>query len=414
MLKIKQAVIIGCAMASFTISANTMFSLQDAINIAIERDHRVVSAQAQIESAETEIKGAQRGYYPNIQASAGSGDNFGSNSYEVRATQMLYDWGKVKQRVNTRTAEAEIQIQRYKLAEIEAAINATQAYLDISINQQYVTLYQAFHKNISYVHQIAEDRFNSSYSDSIETDRTKMEIARIEQAIALYQGEIEIAKQDFNELIGLSADNLTLQTPPLLPLNAHIKQQPQGLNSLIVEAPDYLLALAESKVARSDLALKEAERMPKINLEASWVRREIGGQWQSDSSVGIQIRYDGLDNWFQPKTARSKLKSAEYSSKAIYRDLIRAARSINLKQPSIQQRIESLKTQAQLALVVKSSYQQQFLAGMRDLEDLLSIEREIFEAKRQAIELSNQLISEQYMFASQLGILTQLLNKAGA
>jgi adhesin transport system outer membrane protein len=393
--------------------ANTLFDMEDAIERTIKRDHRFSAAQSQIDAAESEVKNARRGYYPNLQASAGSGDSFSSNSYEVRATQMLYDWGKVKERVNTRKAEAEIQVYRAKLIKMEAVINVTDVYMNISLNREYLKIYQSFYKNISEIHKLAEARFNSRYSDSIEVDRTSMELARIDQALALYQGKVDIATEDFYEITGLSVVNIELQSPSFLSLFQYTNQSSNEVKNLIINSPEYQISLAESRVARSDFALKEAERMPKINLEASVVRREVGGQWQSDSSIGVQVRYDGFDNWFKPKAARSQLKAAEYNAKATYRDLNRTVRSIHIKEPAIHGRITALKQQATLATKVKNNYYEQFIAGTRDLEDLLSIEREFFEAQRQVIELKKELLIEQYVFAAKLGILTELLSYIG-
>ncbi|MDL2193063.1 hypothetical protein QQF40_16940, partial [Cobetia sp. LC6] len=68
-------------------------------------------------------------------------------------------------------------------------------------------------------------------------------------------------------------------------------------------------------------------------------------------------------------------------------------------------RIKALDQQARSGERLRSSYRDQFITGSRNIEDLLTIESEIFAARRQMIELNTQLLTDQYDLATQLGAL---------
>ncbi|MFT4919524.1 MAG: adhesin transport system outer membrane protein [Zhongshania aliphaticivorans] len=391
--------------------AATPFTIDDAISAGLNRDNEVIAAGAELDAARTDIDIAKKGYLPSLQASVGSGDRLNNNGYEVRATQMLYDWGQVKQKVNGRKADASIQAQNLRLRRMAASIDIADVYLNLVTNTELVRYHQIYLSRLQKLNAIAQDRLSANYGDRIESDRTSIEIARTEQAIAFLDGELSVAQQDFAELTGYSHREVKLQNPKPLALAKLLQSSSKQFKNSIHDSPDYQKALAEKELAQSQLRLSKAERLPKLNLEASWMNREVGGQWQSDSSIGIQLRYDsaqGFSSWSKPKKARSRLRAAQYTAEAVKRDFHRAVRRLTVSEPATLARISALQRQTKHAKTVKQSYRQQFLAGTRDLEDLLSIEREIFDAHRQTVELRKELLSDQYQLAGQLGLLDSL------
>ncbi len=58
---------------------------------------------------------------------------------------------------------------------------------------------------------------------------------------------------------------------------------------------------------------------------------------------------------------------------------------------------------------MQSLYRAQFIVGMRDITDLLTIETELFEAERQLINTRSERQRTQYRTAAQVGLLVPWL-----
>jgi adhesin transport system outer membrane protein len=404
------ALLISLAL-SFSPAAKAEVSLAEAVTQAMQRDHRVAAAFAEIAAAKNEVSVAEGGYYPSLQANVGSADNFAGNTYEIRATQMLYDWGKVDSRVGKQNAVVDKQAEQLHKAQMDVALDAITAYLNVQAATQQIDLTHDYLEQLRALNAQAVDRRDSGYSGNAEAQRTQVDIAKAKESLARQYGEEASASAELDELTGYTARDVSPTTSKNSELNRYLQRDSRSISALIKQAPEYQSALADIEIARSDLALKKAERWPDVNLEASWGRQDFGAGAQQDSSIGIQLRYDafqGLSSLRKPESARQRLESAEYGAQAVFRDLQRAIRKLSTLEPAIAARSEALHLQAQNARQIKVGYLDQFNAGLRDLEDLLAIERDIFEAERQAIDLNIQLSKDRYTLAAQLGVLSQL------
>lgn len=404
--------LVGLAL-SFSSVANAEVSLEEAVIQAMQRDHRVGAALAEIAAAKNEVSVAEGGYYPSLQANLGSADNFAGNTYEIRATQMLYDWGKVDSRVGKQNAVVDKQAEQLHKAQMDVALDAIIAYLNVQAATNQIDLTHDYLEQLRAINAMAFDRRDSGYSGNVETQRTQVDIAKAKESLARQYGEEASASAELDELTGYTARDVSRTPSSKIELTRYLQPDSRSVDALIKQAPEYQSSLADIEIARSDLALKKAERWPDVNLEARWGRQDFGAGAQQDSSIGVQLRYDafqGLSSLRKPESARQRLESAEYSAQAVFRDLQRAIRKLSTLEPAIAARSEALRQQAQNARLIKVGYLDQFNAGLRDLEDLLAIERDIFEAERQAIDLSVQLNKDRYTLAAQLGVLSQLLN----
>ncbi|MFP3366471.1 hypothetical protein R0J93_22785, partial [Pseudoalteromonas sp. SIMBA_148] len=89
----------------------------------------------------------------------------------------------------------------------------------------------------------------------------------------------------------------------------------------------------------------------------------------------------------QPEADRARLTAAQFETASTARELRRQIKRLSASQPAVEARIKALDQQARSGERLRSSYRDQFITGSRNIEDLLTIESEIFAARRQMIEL---------------------------
>lgn len=83
-------------------------TLHDAVKIAIQRHPKISEAMANLSSKNAQIDVARANYYPQLSGGLGTG-NFtsgerGRQVLELNATQMFYDFGKVRSAVDVQRA----------------------------------------------------------------------------------------------------------------------------------------------------------------------------------------------------------------------------------------------------------------------------------------------------------------------
>lgn len=406
----------GISLFSTALSASAL-DIRSALTASVERSPEVAAASAELQAVQTSFKLAKRAYWPTLQLGVGSGDGLDEQSYEIRAIQPLFDWGARRKQILGERAQVDTLSSEHLLAEYRAFNDASGVYIQLYQTQRLLHIHHVFSKRLNELNRVASDRSSSGYGDRIEADRTALEIARTDQVIARLRGTLRSDAAVFETLTGLVVDNSRLVRPPSLGLLPLLSSGGNALADLIREAPVYQRAEAQTKAAGAKWQQARADRFPSLNIEASWEQREIGGRWESDSNIGLQFQYDtgpGFRRWGEATRTRQQFVAAEFRRDVGFRDLLRSTRNYLGSEPALEKRIRVLSRQVRHAKTVKVAYKEQFLAGTRDLEDLISIEREVFEAVRQRVELEGQLLKDQYQLAVDLGLLGRLLELEGA
>lgn len=147
-------------------------------------------------------------------------------------------------------------------------------------------------------------------------------------------------------------------------------------------------------------------------LEASAQRREVGGIMTDDLTVALRLRMDpiqGLSSFQRTVSERQGLEAAQWQLSAVRRTLQRGAESARENILALGQRVQSLTQQLGYLDTIRESYRQQFVAGSRTIDDLISIEREQYELEVQTITTRHEYLRVPYRTTADLGLLTHLV-----
>lgn len=395
--------------------AQTSRPLADVLRDVLQNDPRIEAAQANIRVASTDVDIAEDGYWPRLESSVGTEKNFTDSGYNITVSQMLYDWGKVKAEVNQRKAERDLEREKLDQTRMEVAQEAIIAYIDLGANRAMMRRVQEYISKLESLESLANDRTFSGYGDRVELDRAAVDLASAREWLARLQGAANTARQELEILSGHSFQDVTLAPPSPLPIVADMTRDADTTNAAITNSPAYRSNVSEQEAARHALTLSEAERWPELRLEATSSRYESNDDMYHDNNIGLRIEapvFQGLTPLRQPEADRSRLAAAQYETASTGRELRRQIQRLSASQPAVEDRIAALDQQARSGERLRSSYRDQFITGSRNIEDLLTIESEIFSARRQMIELNTQLLTDQYDLATQLGALPIVASNA--
>lgn len=402
----------GSMVATTTSADPTAMSLAATIRRGLAINPSVRAALSEAESAGTEVDIAEWGYYPEVDLSVGPEEfPFSEWGYDASARQMLYDWGRVRSQVeNADAAEREAR-RAVGVAEEEAALDIAETYLDVLATGQRVALSRGYVEDLDDLLRLTEDRGRDGYTDNTERGRVALDLAQARDELATARGELSDARRQFRVLVGVTPMPGQLETPDPFSFTDRLETAP--LDEWIVNAPLYRQELASAEQAAAELEEARAALRPQLNLEGSLQRRQIGGDLQNDSVIGFRLRMDtlqGLANFQRPEAARQRLEAARYRVDEQRREIRRSVLTLIENAGVYRQREKALTDQVEEAESVGQLYADQFSVGRRDINDLLTIRQEAYNARRQLIDLQSQQKRIQYRAASQLGLISPLVN----
>lgn len=385
-------------------------SLEEAVLAGLAIDPALRSAEFDISRAEQEIKVARSGYLPNVEVSVGPENSFvGDLGYEVRASQVLYDWGRIGSDIDSATAEQRRSMHDLRLVREDAALDIAELYLDMLAARQRVRAAGEHVRRIGDIQDLAEDRSAAGFADRADTDRAALEMDRALEQRAIEQGELRDMAMQYQQVVGKLPRDLT--PPESLGVMEELRDGERRA-ILLGAAPEMLKLREDIAVAKAELDGNQASLWPQLNLEGAMLRREIGGELEDDTTIGLRLRMDafqGLSNVQRAEGSRQRVEAAEWSLRSGRRDLERGILSLLDQDEIMVWREESLDHQLSRTRELSELYREQFQAGQRDIADLLSIETEHFEAQREQIEMRFSREKLGYRAASQAGVLSELL-----
>jgi len=383
--------------------------LVDAVRAGLAIHPEVRAVMADRERAGTEVEMARSGYHPALSLSAGPQEfSFGDVVYDATVSQMLYDWGRVRSKVDRASAAHQQLSESLLVTRDDAALDIIETYFDTLLAERRLEAVRLHLNDLDDILRMTEARGQDGYADRSEVDRANLEMTRAREQLAMEKGSLQEARNQYRVLVGTDPQNLSEPRP--MSMARYLAAS--DLSRIITQSPLYQRSVQDTAQAEAELRETRAALLPQLNLEATALRREIGGQLENDSMIALRLRMDtlqGLSNFQRPTAARQRLESAQWSQDSMQRDISRKLRNLFDTEETLRWREESLRQQVDESDEVSALYREQFEVGRRDIIDLLNVQRERFEAVRQLESLRIERLRIEYRAAAQIGLLGALL-----
>lgn len=391
-------------------SALPLFS---AVNRALSLDPEVQAGASDVERALGEIRVAQANYWPSLDASVGP-ENITKNGelgYDFLLSQMIFDWGRASSAVAEATAKQRKQVQSLLLIRNDAALELIEICYDLQIARQQMRLLRVFTERMEALQQLTRQRTAGGYSDRAELGRVRQALGYMEEQRATLHSDLLEAESQYRILMNLPAE----QFPALLEPEDLFRQlaDESALERVISRAPAFMEASQELMLAQAQLDQAEASYKPRLMLEGSSRKYESSGEMTRDSGIALRFRMDtmqGLSAFDRAEMERQNLAAAQWRLDSARRKLQRQFRSQQASRVAQQQRQQALALQLGQVSTISDTYREQFIAGLRTIDDLISVEREGYELAIQQIQSINEQQRLIYRAAADLGLLLPLLS----
>lgn len=361
-------------------------TLRDAILRAFARNPKISQAAAQIHVGEGDLDAAKSAWYPQISLqgaagrshqtdSAGSLNNNGSGG--IMLSQLLYDFGRTGGAIDEQHALSEAYLFGLFDSMTTVAEDTLQAYLEV---KRYQALAETAHTNIASlerVRDIARLRADAGLNSQSDVLQAETRIAAMHATLEQYRAQLRSAKAQLTVLTGV--------VPAALP------ELPQALLNQQITLDK--IAYAKSAAVRSAQAKQEAARervrqaqsghWPTIKVQAGRTRYENDRQSYWDDEVQLQVEAP----LYQGGMVNAKTQSAEGDREAAQAAVQQAKLTINQNASTAyadmigaQQRQAAGEVQLESADHTRNVYADEYRLSKRSLNDLLSVEQDVFQA----------------------------------
>ncbi|MPQ95990.1 TolC family protein [Thioclava sp. JE_KL1] len=384
-------------------------SLQQALQIATNRDASVASMRQKVARKTTDIKTAKDALKPSFQF-AGDTSSAGANIPTVSLTlsQVLFDWGYARSNIESASQERVKAVTKLKRSVEDLAFDVSQLFIAVAIDNRKLQKTQDYLTFAKRIEGVSHRRVAGGVADSSEIARARLEVARAEDQIAQLEADRQTALAQLEFYIGHPVT--TLRTPPDLRVTDRFKSSAEMITATI-EAPDYLSVQADVAIARANVKKAKAARKPKIVLKARGLQELNNGRSRS-ASIGLttSLDFDASDlSGRATQAAQQDLTAAKSSQLAVERKLQNQLRTYVQQAASLAKTEDAQSRQLQQAQKVRQSYEKQFSGGKRKLVEVLTSARDFYDAQIDQLDTSNQRLQTEYEAAHSIGMLGSLI-----
>jgi adhesin transport system outer membrane protein len=366
-------------------------TIKEAILRAFARNPKIAQAAAQIHVGKANLDEAESAWFPQISLqgnvgrshrndSAGSLNNNGSGGVSLK--QLIYDFGKTGGSIDEQHNLSDAY--RYDLYNSlnEVGMETLQTYLQV---KRYQALAEAARKNIvslQSVQEMADLRAEAGLSSQSDVLQAQTRIAGLNASLAQYEAQTRSAQAALSVLTGVMSNTL-----PDLPED--LMKQKITLNSLPYERSNAVRSAQARQLAADDrIRQAQAQHWPTVSVQAGRTRYENDNDSYWDDQVQLVVDapiYQGGAVGARVDAAEGDRASARAQVEASKLDINQRAATAWADLTGAQQRQQAGDAQYQSADRARGVYRDEYRLSKRSLNDLLSIEQDVFQADTASI-----------------------------
>lgn len=369
-------------------------SLKESVLRAFGRNPGITQQAAQVGIGQAQLREAKSAWYPQIGLSANTGSSVqndignslsNSASYGLTLSQLVYDFGKTNN--NIKQQEAMRDSYRYKLMATmsDVAEQTATAYVQV---MRYETLCQAVEGNIRSLKSVADMarlRADAGLSTRSDVLQAETRISSMRSTLQEYQAQLQTAKAQLAVLTGVkSAGYQSLPTS--------LTEQPVSLDTIdYSRIPQVLMAQTQKDAAEYGVEKVKSQYLPTLSLQGNRTRYENPNDsyWNNQVQLSVQAPiYQGgaVSARVDQAVGAQKISVSVVDQSKL--DVLQKASVAFANWNGARGREQAGAMQSKNARQTRDVYKNEYKLSKRSLNDLLSVEQDVFQAQ------SSQIIAD--------------------
>lgn len=325
----------------------------------------------------------------------------------LEATWLLYDGGG--RNLSAQAAKETVLATRQALISVEQVIlqRAVEAYMDVVLQTENVSLRENNVRVLGEEQRAAEDRFEVGEVTRTDVALAESRVAGARSNLAAARGALVTAKAEYVNAVGREPGNLVQQPPlPDRPASIAVAQSIGVRNH-----PDVLEA--QRLVQATELTVLEAKKLrgPRLSVTASaGLSQDLDADdYSGDASVGLQFSqrlYQGGGRSSAVRSAMASRDSARANLLNVQKNVRQAVSVAFVRLEVARASIVASAEQVRAADVAFKGIREEATLGARTTLDVLSAEQELLDALTLQISAKTELSVAAYQLLAAQGALT--------
>ena len=366
-------------------------TIKEAILRAFARNPKIAQASAQIQVGKANLSEAESAWFPQIALTGNAGrthrtDSAGSLNSNAAAginlKQLLWDFGKTGGSIDEQeNLSTSYQYDLYTTLN-QVGMETLQSYLQVKRYQALAKAAERNRSSLESVREMAKLRAGAGLSSQSDVLQASTRIAAMNATYEQYQAQMRSAQASLSVLTGVVSDNLPDLPDDLMKQKISLKSLPYDQNNAVRSAQAKQLA-SEERIRQA-----RAQHYPTISVQAGRTRyqNDNGDYWDDE----VQLVVDAP--LYQGGAVSARVDAAE-GDRANARAQVEASKlEVNQKAATAwadltgaQQRQQAGELQLLSAGQARGVYRDEYQLSKRSLNDLLSVEQDVFSAQSAAI-----------------------------
>lgn len=339
---------------------------------------------------------------------------YNRSDVQFTATQLLFDGFQTQDRVKAADFEARRDLQGHIRASENAALEVTQAYLEVALYQRL----KDFADQNYYVHQQVADRIakrvSSGVSAGVDYEQVKARLALAESNVFTEAANLHDTKAELQRITGelVYVENLPL---PLLPPQLLGNTRSAVLRVALDRSPRVREATENMLAVSAERDSSRGSFFPRIDLryrnEQSSNIEGLLGDFDTEA-VELVFNfnfYRGGTDEARRRESNQRYYSAMEARKQACWDTRREVLVAYNDAQVLERQIEFLSTQLASQRLARIAYEDEFNLGSRSLLDLLDSQNELFDTQRALVRAETDLIAARAKALAEAGSLLSAL-----
>lgn len=366
-------------------------TIKEAILRAFARNPNISMAAAQISVGKANLSEAESAWFPQVSLQGNTGrshrtDSSGSlnnnASAGINLRQLLWDFGKTSGSIDEQHNLSDAY--RYQLYDAlnQVGMETLQTYLQVKRFQALEASAKKNTDSLNKVLDMANLRAEAGLSSQSDVLQAQTRIAGMNATLAQYTAQRISAQAALSVLTGVTADTL-----PDLPVD--LLKQKITLKTLPYEQSYAVRSARAKQLAANDrIRQAQAQHWPTLSVQAGRTRYQSSNSNYWDDQVQLVVDaplYQGGAVSARVDAAEGDRANARAQVEASKLDINQKAATAWADLIGSQQRQQAGEMQYASAERARGVYQDEYRLSKRSLNDLLSIEQDVFQADTSAI-----------------------------
>jgi outer membrane protein len=328
---------------------------------------------------------------------------------QLQLSQPIYSGGKVI--AGTRQAKNSVYAARAQLLATEQTVfmNVENAYVTVITDTQVLALDVSNQAVLQQQLQATNDQFNVGEITMTSVAQAEASLAQAKEQVEVAQGNLQIARENFRELVGdYPADHIV----PPQPLSLPVTSKDQAAAQANANNPNVIAAQFTDAANKDAVDVAFSALLPQLSLQAS-AYNETGPIGPGSSLNGGQVvgqltvpLYQGGSEYAAIRQARAKEQQSFASILDAQRTAFAQATQAWVGLVASRAAIVSTNAEIRANAIALDGTEREELVGTRTTLDVLNAQQLLLNAQVQQVQNIATLVNNSYTVAAAIGRLT--------